>query len=304
MDIYGNLFSKKGFSLDRLRSFCLVATAGGFNRAAGENLYRQSQYSRQIADLERFFGCSLFYREGRHIRLTDAGTRLLAIASSFFAEAGLFAGSAGDTKVELTISAGQSVIDFVIPHLLTERVSAHARLVTLRERSSGDAIGDVLAYRSLLAIATDTAAKNKDVAAFKIISSKSVMICKKDSSRFYVGSDLKRLAANPTALLGGSGRYRRALDKLFAKTARNIMIEAPSFSSLKSFAAAGTAMAYLPEFCISETDRGALAVHTFPRLAEIKRELYVICRKNLLASHAPLRSIVDEIRNVARGIGG
>lgn len=298
--MYNKLFLKKGLSLERLHSFCLVASAGGFNKAAGENIYKQSQYSKQIADLEKFFGCRLFVREGRKIRLTDAGQHLLDLSKSFFSQAELFVDAAFGTKIDLAISTGCSVIDFLIPRLLTKEVFAHTRVVTLKERASEDAIRDVLSYDSTLAIATNSATINKDIRSFKILSSKTIMIYMKSGDRFYIGNDLKRLAENPTAMLTGAGRYKKGTEKIFNKSRLNTLIEAPSFSSLKAYVFSGTAVAYVPEYCITDADRQTLGIHTFPRLTSIRRDLYLICRKNIWESNKSLQEIVGLIEENAK----
>lgn len=70
------LFSKAGLSLDRLRSFLEMAEAGGIAKAAPGDAVRQSQISRQIRELEEFFGTELTLRRGKGLVLTPAGSRL------------------------------------------------------------------------------------------------------------------------------------------------------------------------------------------------------------------------------------
>jgi DNA-binding transcriptional LysR family regulator len=70
------LFSKAGLSLDRLRSFLEMAEAGGIAKAAPGDAVRQSQISRQIRELEEFFGTELTLRRGKSLVLTPAGIRL------------------------------------------------------------------------------------------------------------------------------------------------------------------------------------------------------------------------------------
>ena len=65
MDKYSALFSKGGLSLDRLRNFVLISEAGGLSRAAGRDPTRMSLFSKQIKELESFFGTSLTIRQGR-----------------------------------------------------------------------------------------------------------------------------------------------------------------------------------------------------------------------------------------------
>lgn len=73
------LFAKGGLSLDRLRSFLEMAEAGSIAKAAPGDAVRQSQISRQIRELEEFFGADLTQRRGKSLVLTPAGRRLAAL---------------------------------------------------------------------------------------------------------------------------------------------------------------------------------------------------------------------------------
>lgn len=71
--------------LDLLHSFVSVVDTGGFTRA-GERVHRtQSTVSQQIRKLEAALGCELFVREGRQVRLTEDGERLLGYARRMLA---------------------------------------------------------------------------------------------------------------------------------------------------------------------------------------------------------------------------
>lgn len=74
--MFESLFSKSGLSLDRLRGFLEMAEAGGIAKAAPGDVVRQSQISRQIRELEEFFGTELTQRRGKTVVLTAAGRRL------------------------------------------------------------------------------------------------------------------------------------------------------------------------------------------------------------------------------------
>ena len=56
--MFENLFAKHGVSLERLKTFLEVAQAGSIVEAAHGDLTRQSQYSRQIKELEEFSSSS------------------------------------------------------------------------------------------------------------------------------------------------------------------------------------------------------------------------------------------------------
>src|SRR5438045_9365760 len=66
--------------LELLRSVVSVVDAGGFTRA-GERVHRtQSTVSQQIKRLEEDVGQVLLHRDGKDVRPTEAGERLLSYA--------------------------------------------------------------------------------------------------------------------------------------------------------------------------------------------------------------------------------
>jgi len=81
--MFEKLFAESGFSLDRLRALLEVGAAGSIVNAARGDPVRQSQYSRQIGELEDFFRTRLIERHGKGTRLTPSG-RELARISRFF----------------------------------------------------------------------------------------------------------------------------------------------------------------------------------------------------------------------------
>jgi len=82
--MYQKLLSQSGFSMERLATFCAVADAGSIVSAAKGDLSRQSLMSRQIRELETFFGVDLVRRVGRGLELTDTGRELAAIGRQNF----------------------------------------------------------------------------------------------------------------------------------------------------------------------------------------------------------------------------
>ncbi|WP_370140858.1 MULTISPECIES: LysR substrate-binding domain-containing protein [unclassified Bradyrhizobium] len=66
--------------LDLLRSFVSVVEAGGFTRAGARVHRTQSTVSQQIKRLEEDVGQQLLHRDGKDVRPTEAGERLLSYA--------------------------------------------------------------------------------------------------------------------------------------------------------------------------------------------------------------------------------
>lgn len=63
------LFAESGLSLDRLKALLEVGAARSIVKAADGGSVRQSQYSRQIKELEDFFRTRLIERQGKGTRL-------------------------------------------------------------------------------------------------------------------------------------------------------------------------------------------------------------------------------------------
>jgi DNA-binding transcriptional LysR family regulator len=79
--MYDSIFISRGLSLGRLKVLLEVDEAGSISGAAEGNPVRQSQYSRQLKELESFFGCELTMKDGRYLRLTERGKKLAMIAA-------------------------------------------------------------------------------------------------------------------------------------------------------------------------------------------------------------------------------
>ena len=120
-----SLLAKSGFSLERLAGFCAVASAGSIVGAARGDAVRQSLLSRQIRELEEFFGTELVRRLGRGLVLTDAGVRLATLGRSQFSAFEDFAAGCQKAPVRIAIAASESLLQWlVLPHLPALRKAA------------------------------------------------------------------------------------------------------------------------------------------------------------------------------------
>ncbi len=116
--MFAKLFAESGLSLDRLKSLLEVGAAGSIAKATGGDPVRQSQYSRQIKELEDFFRIKLIERQGQGTRLTPSG-RELARISRFFMQ-GLSNFQRGCLAEEQTFRIGASatfIQRFLLPAL-------------------------------------------------------------------------------------------------------------------------------------------------------------------------------------------
>lgn len=138
----------EGLSINRLYSFLEVVDATGFTLAAPRDPVRQSQLSRQVGELERYFGKELFQRRGRGVVVTPAGERLATLVRELrkgFAEV---KAEPADAPLPYSFGAGDSLLQWwVVPRIgdVTRQVpQAVASLVSL---SSSDVVTQLLDAR-------------------------------------------------------------------------------------------------------------------------------------------------------------
>jgi DNA-binding transcriptional LysR family regulator len=114
--------SSRSIDSQRLATFLAVADEGGFSRAARRLGRTQSSVSQAVAQLERELGTRLFERQGRVVRLTDAGRLLLPHARSIFeqmARARSHLEASGELRAgELVIAASDTLACYLLPPLL------------------------------------------------------------------------------------------------------------------------------------------------------------------------------------------
>lgn len=128
--MFDDLFQDTGLSLERLQSLCLLAEAKGITLAARGDANRQSQFSRQIAELEAYFGVELLDRTSRPRRLTEAGRELAGIARASLSTLQEFRQRAMNQTARLVVGAGDSIIQWwLFPRL--EKLQAMLPKVTL-----------------------------------------------------------------------------------------------------------------------------------------------------------------------------
>jgi DNA-binding transcriptional LysR family regulator len=115
--MFNNLFDRRGLSVDRLRALVDVAQAGGIVKAVGSDPVRQSLYSRQIKELDQFFGVELTCLKGRTLALTDAGNKVASAARSFFVSISDIRKELADQPVDICVGAGEATLHWLITDL-------------------------------------------------------------------------------------------------------------------------------------------------------------------------------------------
>lgn len=144
--MFEKLFSKSGLSLDRLRGFMEMAEAGSIARAAPGDANHQSQISRQIRELEQFFGTELTRRRGKTLTLSEAGVRLATLVREQFQDLEDFRREQAGESKSFLVGGGASVLEWLVVPALPgiSRCLGGATLLTGAYRSGSlrDAVRD------------------------------------------------------------------------------------------------------------------------------------------------------------------
>ena len=123
------LLARSGLSLARLASYIAIAEVGGLSVATQGDPVRQSLLSRQLKELEEFFGATLIERRRGVFRLTAAGRTLIDIARPSLIQLEDFERRCGGQSTEVHIGAGESVLVWLLTPKLKPLLAADSMLV-------------------------------------------------------------------------------------------------------------------------------------------------------------------------------
>ncbi len=261
--MYQKLISQSGFSMERLATFCAVADLGSIVSAAKGDPSRQSLMSRQIRELETFFGVELVRRVGRGLELTEAGRELAAIGRQNFKGLADYAAQCRRQQWSVRIVTSNSIAHWLLlprlkavsdaqPNVLFEIYHAQTREMVAGTR---EGTYDVAFVR-----------KDALVAGFHYAvlgEIESCLLIPKTLAKTAPKSAAEALSTLPMALPLG-GRMRDSLEQLVAKrgTSLRVVIACSSYLQAAQAVQSGMCAAVLPHTAIASLD--ARKLHRLP----------------------------------------
>lgn len=283
--MFENLLSRSGISLDRLETFCRVAETGGITKAAGGDPVRQSLYSRQIRELEEFFGAELKRRHGKGIVLTEAGRELARLARAQLKGLQDFHHTARAMPKNLSIAAGNSVLEWlVLPHLEMLRKASPGVRFELHSLRTGETI------TKLQDLALDIGIVREDAVERPLVSKRvgslysyALFVPNRIARGLDAASLRKRLPDIPIATSVG-GQFREELESLSVKAKWKLRIEVScsSFTQAARAVHAGACAAVLPDIAASDFDAERVAQFSLPFLKPYARKLALAWNPRLI----------------------
>lgn len=211
--MFEKLFTRRGLSLDRLRSFLEVVEAGSIVRAVDGDPVRQSQYSRQISELEAFFGIDLVQRKGKRLEPTPKGRDLARAARVQLQGLHDFLGACERNPQLFRIGGGDSLLQWVVVPLLPRFQALFPRtqihLLNLRSPDIAEQLNELgldfgVARRNLI----HAPLKQKSIGSVHYAMFIPRQLLQQETKR-HQRSDRELLEKLPWVTLGSDGEFMR-----------------------------------------------------------------------------------------------
>ena len=298
----------------RLRVLREVALRGSFSAAAQALTYTQSAVSQQIAALEREAGTRLVERDGRGIRLTDAGRALVRRADSILVElaaadaelqaiAGL---RAGRVRVSTFASAAGSLLPAAVTAFRVAHPAVQVELALVE--ATEEAVGGLRAGRADLVLVAVPAGQPLDdqVEAHRLFEDPMLAVLP-GGHRLARRRTLRLddLAGEPWVLGGGPGCSDRATILRACHAAGfepRVTLDFPTddYHATQGMVAAGAGVTLLPRLALA-VPRDDLAVRPLAGPGP-SREVVAAVRRG---DQAPAtRAMLVEIAEAGRRLSG
>jgi DNA-binding transcriptional LysR family regulator len=293
-----NLLAERGLSFERLASFLLVAEAGGISRVAQDDPVRQSLISRQIGELETYFGIPLTRREGRRLVLTEQGRELAALIRAQLGGLHDFRQSCAQKPVELNFGAGDSLLTWVIlPRMAAFQKKfprVQVRLFNLRSSEIRRRLTELQLDFGLARVpAMETPLQHFTLGRVRY----RLFIPQQLIALHHALTPAEAIGIFPLATLGSDGEFFQQLmtgaEK--RKTPLNIKLVTESFPQAAHAAATGHYAAILPAHAEGDAELRNCTVVDLPFLQKAGRQVALGWNPRLLRTRPQLEPMREEL---------
>jgi LysR family nitrogen assimilation transcriptional regulator len=263
-----------------LRYFMEIAVEGSLSRAASRLSISQPTLSRQLKKLESEMRADLFYRHGRGVALTDAGRRLLDVATTALQQLDDVRGELQSHKLdeigEVIIGTPPSIAATVGADLATAFAASFPKAhLRMRESFSGVLLEWIETGRLDLAVLYD-ARRGANILATPLLLEDLFLVEAPGAPRTD-GIDMSELASRPCLLSGPGNGLRRVVDAACwsERIHPQVLMEIDCVAAIKQLVERGVGCTVLPFGAVHrEVQEGRLAARPF--LSPAMRAMLVI----------------------------
>lgn len=305
MSKYETLFNRGGLSLDRLRNFALVADAGGVSRAAGGDPARMSLFSKQIKELETFFGTALTRRQGRTMELTEAGNRLAQLARAHLSGLEDFQQTCQDAPQTLSFGSGNSVLEwFLLPHMAKLRQALPNTQFDLQSARTNDLVQRLTDMSMDLALMREDAVV-RPLKSKRLLRTTYSLFVPKRLAKGIALDDAKALLAQVPLATSLGGQFREQLTAAAGKAGWPLRIELACGSLTQAARAVQTGVygAVLPNLAAVEFSPGEVLQLPLPLLKSYERHLALAWNPRLIAVRPAVERALKVLETVLTAAG-
>lgn len=222
----------KGLSLDRLETLSQIVSQGSIVQASGGNTNKQSQFSRQVAELEDWFGMELLDRSMTPNKPTAAAVGISREVETFMTNLNSLKENAAGRRREVIFGAGERMIRSYLIPWVAKKKDADIRWV-FRNLASTVVRGELLAKRIDFGILK----KDSCPHGLSSVSMKPIPMCLLlPGNHKKAGRKLKweELADMPLVLPEGDGAFIRFLKEKASgfSVELDVMMECSSWTQL------------------------------------------------------------------------
>jgi DNA-binding transcriptional LysR family regulator len=292
--------SLAGISIDRLYTLCAVVEAGSIVAAAGPDVNRQSQFSRQLKDLEKALGANLFDRVGKTLHPNETGRNIARATQTFFGALDDVMDAAQGRAETVRLGAGEATLRwFVMPHL-AELMSGDPQL-----RFDVHSLTTELALREILAggvdlviIRTESVPDNLQSEVIKTI--KYVLAVPRNLLQSREGAEVFEGRPLPFAELAGDGFFARTVQRTATALGLNLRpaVQAQTFSLLISAVESGATAAFMPEVAAKSLPEERFALVSADGMNALDRRISLVWSSNVIESRPSVRRAITRLRRV------
>lgn len=290
------VFSKNGFSLERLQSLERVVRAGSIALAAKGDPIAQSLISRQLGELEKVMGFELLDRSKKPYHPTVAAQRLAESCARFVREVEEVAMKAQGEQRPITVGAGEVVIrQLLIPWIGKNRrgVVAHSwSLLNL----TGRKVQEWLESERLdIGIATGLESTgNVEVVDLESYGIKLVLPKhqKPDKTGWNCLTDL------PLVVLEGDGKFRRFLADCEREYGVKFKIGAvcTSYPQAVDLAEVTGSAVFVPEYWWRRHKEWAARTQVLPGQEKLRRTLQVGWNRKVAERRSEVAALITALK--------
>lgn len=275
MDPFPKEKLESGFSLDRLRSLLAVYEAGYIAKASGGDRTRANQISRQISELEAFFGVTLRSKEGRQAVLTPEGEKLALLTKEFYRTVQAYQDEMEGLPGTMELGAGSAIIEtLLIPKIKELKKAADGAIIRLRNRRTGQIVEQLLSGDLDIGIIPGSQIAGKLESKPLGMVSFELFVPVALSGGALPGNPMAAIEKFPYASIDGSGEIRTAIQsEASAKgTILRPELECSGYSMVASAIQGGDYCGILPNYYSSRFEEGEVTQIKLPGLKKLQRK--------------------------------